>query len=402
MIMYNIVTYGASADGKSVCTESIQRAIDLCEKGGTVYVPKGTFVTGALFLKSDMTLYIEDGARLLGSSDLSDFPIMSYPFEGKNQLCYASLINTHGAPCENITIAGSGTIDGNGSALFALETAENRAKRGRTICIRNADNITIRGVKIRQSPAWCLHLVYCKNVLLEGIEVHSKYDENGQIYEGIYNGDGIDIDSCENVRVLNSLIASQDDCIAVKSGRDTEGRRVGIPSRNITIESCAFKSGFGVAIGSEMSGGAENVYVKNCTFENTHSIASIKAVRGRGAYIKNIRYENCSLVNRSEDITDSRWFRGALYADAFYGEDEFDADAPAEINEGTPIVDGIYMKDISIYTVAGNAIYLCGLPEMPYRNIRLENVTAHGKYGMKIKNIENLKTVNVNVTSDFK
>ena len=125
-------------------------------------------------------------------------------------------------------------------------------------------------------------------------------------------------------------------------------------------------------------------------------------MRGRGAYIKNIRYENCSLVNRSEDITDSRWFRGALYADAFYGEDEFDADAPAEINEGTPIVDGIYMKDISIYTVAGNAIYLCGLPEMPYRNIRLENITAHGKYGMKIKNIENLKTVNVNVTSDFK
>ena len=148
-----------------------------------------------------------------------------------------------------------------------------------------------------------------------------------------------------------------------------------------------------------MSGGVENVTVKNCVFENTHSIASVKAPRGRGGYIKNIRYENCSLVNRDEEITDTKWFRGALYADGFYGEAEFDADTPAEINEGTPVVDGVYMKNITVDTIAGNAIYLCGLPEMPYRNFCLENITAHGKYGMTVKNIENLQTVNVKVTS---
>ena len=395
--MKNITDYGAVSDG-SVCTAAIQRAIDLCEKGGMVYVPEGTFVTGALFLKSDMTLYLEAGARLLGSSDVNDFPVMGYLFEGRDQLCYASLINTDGAPHKNITIDGAGTIDANGAELFTAEMSENKGKRGRAVCIRNTENLVIKGVTIRQSPAWCLHLIYCKNVLLDGIEVHSKYDENGNKYEHIFNGDGIDIDSCYDVRVINLLIASQDDCIAIKSGRDEEGRRVGISSENITIENCSFKSGFGVAVGSEMSGGVENVTVKNCAFENTHSIASVKAPRGRGGYIKNIRYENCSLINRDTEITDTKWFRGALYADGFYGEADFDADTPVEINEGTPVVDGVYMKDITVDTIAGNAIYLCGLPEMPYRNFHLENITAHGKHGMIVKNIENLTTVNVKVT----
>jgi polygalacturonase len=210
----------------------------------------------------------------------------------------------------------------------------------------------------------------------------------------------MDIDSCKNVKITNSLISSQDDCIAIKSGKDEEGRTVGIPSENISIENCTFKSGFGVAIGSEMSGGVKNVFVKNCTFENTHSIASIKAIRGRGAYVKNIHYENCSLVNNSTEFTDTKWFRGALYIDGFYGYEEFDADKTAEINDGTPIVDGIYFKDITLETVAGNAIYLCGLPEVPFKNIYLENVKAHGKYGMKVKNIDNLQLVNVDVTSN--
>lgn len=399
MKKYSITEYGAKPDG-TICTDAIQRAIDLCEKGGTVYVPVGTFVTGALYLKSDMTLYLEADAKLLGSANVKDFPIMGYPFEGRDQLCYASLINTDSAPHRNITIEGEGTIDANGVTLFLAQRAENKGARGRAVCIRNTDNLIIKGVKIRQSPAWCLHLLYCENVLLDNIEIHSKYDESGNRYEHIFNGDGIDIDSCKDVRIINSLITSQDDCIAIKSGRDEEGRRVGIPSKNVTIENCSFKSGFGVAIGSEMSGGVENVTVKDCTFENTHSIASIKATRGRGGYIKNIRYENCSHINHSTEYTDTKWFRGALYADSFYGEAEFNPDEKAEINEGTPVVDGVYMKNITVDTIAGNAVYLYGLPEMPYRNFHLENITAHGKYGMKVKNIENLELVNVNVAGD--
>lgn len=397
MNIYDITDYGAAANSNMVCTKSIQRAIDLCEKGGTVYVPEGEFVTGAIFLKSNITLRVD--GRLVGSGNVKDFPIMGYPYEGTDQLCYASLINTDGAPHENITIEGRGEINANGKAIFNAEMSDERVKRGRAVCIRNTDNLTIRGVEIRQSPAWCLHLIYCKNVLIDSIKVHTKYNENGIKYE-MHNCDGIDIDACKNVKIINSLIASQDDCISIKSGKNEEGRRVGIPSENIVIENCEFKSGFGVAVGSEMSGGVKDVYVRNCKFENTHSIASIKAIRGRGAYIRNIHYENCSLVNRSDEFHDTKWFRGAIYADGFYGYDEFDADTPHEVNDGTPIVDGIYLKDITVDTTAGNAIYLCGLPEMPFKNIHLENIKARGKHGMTIKNIDNLRQINVEVSGD--
>ena len=153
-------------------------------------------------------------------------------------------------------------------------------------------------------------------------------------------------------------------------------------------------------MGSEMSGGVRDVYIRNCTFENTFGIASIKAIRGRGAYIKNIHYENCSLVNRDAEYGDSEWCRGAIYADAFYSYKDFDADKRENINDGTPVVDGIYFKNINIHTVEGSAIYLCGLPEMPFRNIYLENVKAHGKHGMKVKNIDNLQLINVDVSCD--
>lgn len=399
MAVYNIIDYGAIADGRTVCTAAIQRAVDLCDKNGTVYIPKGEYVSGAVFLKSDMTFFLEEGAKLTGSGDMKDYPIIGCPYEGLDQLCYASLICTDGAPHRNITIDGTGVIDANGVMLFNAEMSENKGKRGRAVCIRNTENVTIKNVTIRQSPAWCLHLIYCSNVVIDNIEIHTKFDENGNKYN-IFNCDGIDIDACKNVCITNSLIESEDDCIAIKSGRNEEGRRAGISSENITIENCEFLSGFGVAVGSEMSGGVKDVFVRNCTFKNTYSIASVKAIRGRGAYIKNVHYESCSLVNHSTEYGDTKWFRGAIYVDGFYGSEEFDADARIEVNEGTPVVDGIYFKDITVETVAGNAIYLCGLPEMPFKNIYLENVRAHGKYGMKVKNVDNLQLINAVVTSD--
>ena len=395
----NIETFGAIGDGRTLCTAQIQKAIDLCEKGGCVYIPKGTFVSGALFLKSDMTLFLEEGARLLGSGNVEDYPVKGYPYEGLDQLCYASLLCTDGAPRKNITIYGTGVIDANGAALFESQMKDKSVKRGRATCIRNTRNLKITGVTFRQSPSWCLHLVYCRDVEIDGIQVHTKYNENGEKY-GIFNGDGIDVDSCQNVVIRNSLIASQDDGIAVKSGRNEEGRRVGIPSKNILIENCTFPSGFGVAMGSEMSGGVEDVYVRNCTFENAFSIASLKAIRGRGSYIRNVHYENCSIKNHSTEYRDTRYFRGAIYLDGFYGDEEFDPNTAVPVDEGTPIIEDIYFKNLTVDTIAGNAIYLCGLPEQHFRNIYMENITARGRYGMKVKNIDNLQQINVVVTCD--
>lgn len=399
MEILDITDFGAVGNGEYVCTKEIQRAIDLCPKGGCVRIPEGVFVSGALYLKSNMTLHLEKGAKLLGSSNVEDFPVKGYPYEGLDQLCYASLINTDGAPYENITISGQGVIDANGCAIFKAELSDPHIKRGRAACIRNTKNLVIRDVTFRQSPAWCLHTIYCDGILMEGVQVHSKYNENGEKY-GMHNCDGMDIDSCQNVIIRNCLISSQDDCIAVKSGRDAEGRRVGIPSKNIVIENCKFVSGFGVAMGSEMSGGVEDVYVRNCVFEDTFSLASLKAIRGRGNYIRNIHYENCKHKNTSLEYKDTKWFRGAIYLDGFYGSGEFDADNAEAIDDGTPIIEDIYFKDLDVETVAGNVIYLYGLPERHYRNIYMENIRAHGKYGMKVKNIDNLQIKNVKVTCD--
>jgi exo-poly-alpha-galacturonosidase len=400
--IFDITAFGAVADNQTVNTEAIQAAIDACSPGGKVYVPKGTFVTGAIFLKSNMTLYIEKGGVLLGSDHPADYPVMQYRWEGREQLCYASLVNTQepaGGRLEYITIEGEGKIDANGEALFKKEMAEKKGFRGRAVCLRNVDHVYLKDITVRQSPAWCVHLIYCNQISVNNAKIHTKNDEYGKRYKDIFNGDGFNPDSSSDVYIFNTMIASQDDCIAIKSGRDEEGRRVGIPSQNIRITNCTFKSGFGIAVGSEMSGGVRNVRVSDCTFEDVYSIGTIKAPRGRGAVIENIRFEDCTLRNYSLEHKDCEWFRGAINIDQFYSHLEFDVDKEEEINEGTPIIRDIYMKNMVIDTHAGNAIFIAGLPESPLLNIHLENINAIGKYGLKASNVNGLVLKNVSVAS---
>ena len=140
--------------------------------------------------------------------------------------------------------------------------------------------------------------------------------------------------------------------------------------------------------------------VRDCKFENVYSVASIKPPRGRGGVIENIHYENCALKNLSNEHKDCEWFRGAIYIDNFYSHKTFDIDKKEEVNEGTPTIRNISFKNIDVETLAGNAIYLCGLPERFIENVVLENVTAKGKYGFKANNINRLTLKNVCVTSE--
>ena len=393
-----ITDYGAKKNEKALSTKAIQQAIDLCPFGGEVIIPEGTFLSGALFLKSNMTLRLQKGAKLLASECLEDFPLMTYRFEGREQLCYASLINTDSSPHENIRIEGEGVIHGGGMALYAAERAENRGKRGRAVCIRNTKGLTIRDVTVRQSPAWCLHLIYSEDIQIENVKVFTKYDEDGNLCD-MFNGDGIDIDSCSDVTVKNCLIGSEDDCIAIKSGRDVEGRRVGIPSKNILIENCKFISGFGVAIGSEMSGGVENVTVRDCVFENTFSVASVKPIRPRGGYVKNITYERCTHKNENLEHEDCLWYRGAIYMDAFYAQEEFDPDTHRPIDEMTPAVENIVFRDIVSETIAGRGVFLVGAPECPFQGVRMENVRVKGIKEPYIKNLSDAVMIDTEFTT---
>ena len=398
--VFDITSYGAIGDGVTLNTKAIQSAIDACSPGGLVYIPAGVFLSGAIFLKSDMTLYLDEGAVLLGSSDTKDYPLMEYRWEGLEKICYASLINTPDTASgrlRNITIMGSGKIDANGSALRKKELSEAAGKPGRAICIRNTENVYLQGITVRQSPFWCVHFVYCNGVSVNGVSIHTKYDEEGKLYEGIVNGDGLDPDSCSDVYIFHSHIASQDDCIAIKSGRNEEGRAVGIPTENVRISNCHFTSGFGVAVGSEMSGGVRNVLVEDCVFHNTFSVASVKAIRGRGNVIENVTYRDCTFTNQSTELRDSQWYRGALYVDTFYGDLIFDPHKAEPKDEGTPVIRNLLFQNITLDTIAGNAIYLTGLPESPLENIRLENITAAGKHGFIANNVRGLVLDNVSV-----
>ena len=399
----DVTDMGAVGDGRTLNTQAIQAAIDACPAGGTVKVPEGYYRTGALFLKSDMTLQLDEGAVVLGSEDTADYPVYRGQFEGKQQMMYASLLNLvpHCAGyvmgderLHDVKITGRGVIKANGQALFTRELAEKAGIRGRNIYMANVDRVYIQGVTIRESPAWCLHLLYCTQVTINDIRLQTKFDEEGRPFD-IYNGDGIDPESCLDVNIVHSGISSQDDCIALKSGRDAEGRAMGKPTERVRISNCHFHNGFGVALGSEISGGIRDVLVQDCTFENSFSVGSIKAPRGRGNVVENALFENLTLINRSEEYHDCRWFRGGINVDMFYSVEEADFDTAMPFDEGTPAFRNIVFQNIDLETVGGNAIFISGLPESPVKKLTLRNVRAKGRYGLQVHHVEELTLENV-------
>ena len=401
----DVKAFGAVGDGERLNTAQIQRAIDACPIGGTVYVPDGVYRTGALFLKSHMTLCLSDKAMLLGSGNIQDYPVYIYRYEGREKPRFASLINmpmeihdeNGTAPVwEDVTIRG-GVLNANGMALFHQELDSPEGNRGSAVALRNIDGLYLYDTTVRQSPFWCLHVIYSNHVTINRIRIRNKFDENGNRYRDLYNGDGIDPDSCGYVNILHSSIESQDDCIAVKSGRDEEGRAVGVPSNHIRITNCEFSNGFGAAVGSEMSGGVWDVLVQDCVFRQSFSLASVKNCRGRGSVIERVLYENIKMINTSTEHDVTKWFKGAIYVDQAYGLDSFSADDAQPVTEATPTIRDIAFRNITIDTVRGYAIYLCGLPENHIRNIRLENITACAPHGILSENADAVSMNHVDV-----
>ena len=292
--VFNVVDYGAVGDGVTKNTKAIQKAIDACTPGGTVHVPAGTFVSGALFLKSNMTLHIAKGGTLKGSAGVDDYrPFIRNRYSGWEMETFASLINAgtlaHDGSynVKSLTIRGEGTISGGGAALGkAMLDAEGYYSRARLICLMNCEGVNIQGLTLENSPSWTLHYTYCRNVTCHGLTIVS---------EGIRNGDGIDPDSSVDSYIFDCNISTSDDCIAIKSGKNPEGNRIGQPTENILIAHCKFR-GHGMSIGSEMSGGVGNVTVRDCEIaKDDLNGLQIKAPKERGGYVRNIRVVNCTL-----------------------------------------------------------------------------------------------------------
>lgn len=292
--IFNVLDYGAIADDKTINTIAIQKAIDACSKGGTVYIPKGKFLSGALYLKSDMTLLIEKDGVLKGSKEIKDYlPFNLNRFEGWEMETFASLINagklerSGSYNVSNLSIMGEGTISGGGSALGnAMIKANGIRSRGRLFCIMNGQNINIQGLNIENAPCWTIHYIYSDQVTLHDLNIVST----------ARNGDGIDPDSSTDSYIFNCDFSTGDDCIAIKSGKNPEGYYVGKPTRNIRITDCNFIRGHSLAIGSEMSGGVSDVFIQDCKIGNLLHGLQIKATKDRGGYVKNVIVRDCELL----------------------------------------------------------------------------------------------------------
>jgi exo-poly-alpha-galacturonosidase len=275
---YVITDHGAAADGQTLNTQTIQAVIDRCSKagGGVVVVPKGTFLTGALFLKQGAQLRVERDGVLLGSADPNDYPQVATRWEGEEREWTAALINA--VDLNDVALTGEGVIDGNGEEWLrryprlpaprmgqaAPAPSPTRAllKTGkpRLICIQNCRRVRVAGLNLRNQAVWCLHVLYSEDVDLADLRISSAHT--------IPSSDGIDVDSSRRVRIARCDIDVNDDCISIKSGKDADGMRVNRPSEDIVIEDSRFGYGHGgVAMGSETAGGIRRVVVRRCVVE---------------------------------------------------------------------------------------------------------------------------------------
>jgi polygalacturonase len=289
----SVLDFGAKGDGTTLNTKALQAAIDACPANGVVLIPKGVFLSGALFLKSDMTLLIASGGVLKGSANPSDYePFYLNRFEGWELRTYASLLNagrldrSGPANVRNLSIRGEGTLSGGGKALgMAMWTTGGERSRGRLVCLMNCSNVEIQGLRIEESPSWTLHYIYSENVSLHGLRIHSD----------VRNGDGIDPDSSKNSYIFNCSFDTGDDCIAIKSGKNPEGNVVNRPTENVQVFDCVFTRGHGISIGSEMSGGVRGVLVQDCIAGDLLNGMQIKATKDRGNVIEDVVVRDCDL-----------------------------------------------------------------------------------------------------------
>lgn len=353
-----ITDFGAVGDGSTDNTKAIQAAIDTCTPAGTVVVPAGTFVTGALFLKkNNLTLFLSEGAVLKGTHDLSGYPMIKSRYEGYERETYASIINcgSMSGGVTNIAIRGPGTIDGQGSYLSDAQTkAVSRSVRSHGLLLLNCTNVYLEGFTIQDSPTWCIHPIYCRHLTTEGVTVKT--------FNSVPNADGWNPDSSSDCYLFNSTFSTHDDDIAIKSGSDAEGRRIGRPSRDIRVTDCLFQSGGGFALGSEMSGSVSNIFVQDCHFVGVDRGFNIKSRRGRGGIIQNVVVKDC---------TAERFGEWGFNFEMYY----YDRGTPVQPPEATPIFRNFHFENIVIDRVTGPAVTMKSLPESRISNITYKNVT---------------------------
>ena len=408
--------YNAAGDGKTVNTDAIQKAIDDCKENECVYIPEGTYLTGALNLHDNMELYIEKGGILLGSTESTDYlPKIWSRFEGHEMECYQSLINMGDISnrdkisCENIIIHGGGKISGGGRPLAenVISVEKERLKeymeslgdeiktyetadtipgrlRPKLINISCTKNVLIDNIEIANGSCWNVHMIYSENVVTCNCSFYS---------HNVWNGDGWDPDSSVNCTLFNCDFNTGDDCVAIKSGKNPEGNIIGKPCENIKIFDCRCADGHGFTIGSEMSGGVRDVYIWDCDMKNSIYGLEVKATPKRGGYVKNVYVWRCRIP------------RITMHSVA-YNDDGIAA-------ETKPVFSDCVFENLTICGEARDwgqteikpcpAIQLVGFDEdykiknIVFKDIVLDNGHSSAEQTISLQHVENITLSNISV-----
>jgi polygalacturonase len=399
---YDVTKYGAKKDSSAKATAAIAKAINAASKagGGTVYFPPGKYLTGAIHLKSNITILIDAGAEIHFSDNFDDYlPMVESRYEGVDVKSFSPLFYAYKA--ENITIRGRGLINGHGKKWWAFvegyKQDQPRSKWQYMFDSLNKDillpddprqmkrgflrppfiqpmyckNVLIEGITITNSPFWTVNPEFCENVTVTGVTINNPPSPNT---------DGINPESCKYVHISNCHITVGDDCITIKSGKDIPGRTKAMPAQNYTITNCTMLSGHGgVVIGSEMSGGVKNIVISNCVFDGTDRGIRIKTTRGRGGIVEDIRVDNIVMKN----IRDQ----------AFVMDMEYSRTEKEPVSERTPRFRNIRISNVTAYTK--QAAYINGLDEMPVEDISFNDIYIEAETGFVIKKAQNIELHNV-------
>ena len=362
--MLNIRDYAHLSLEGSDWTKAFMAAIDdlRAQGGGEVYVPAGEYPTGSIRLYSNMTLNLESGAALRFLQKEEAFPLIPLNFEGKEMLMHQACIFAQDA--ENVTVTGYGTLDGQGSFWWdKMWKRDVPHSRPYLVCFADCRHVVLENLNLINSPVWTVHPLRCQNVTVRGLNIKNPYDSP--------NTDGINPDSCQDVRISDCTIDVGDDCIAIKSG--TEQTPNPMPCERIIITNCHFVHGHGgVVLGSEMSGDIRNVAVSSCVFYQTDRGIRLKTRRGRGGTVEGIQLTNLVMEKVMCPFVFNMYYYCGADPKCFHMWDK----AVNPITEATPALRDVFISGVRARKCTACAGYFYGLPEMPVEGVTLQDVVV--------------------------
>jgi polygalacturonase len=395
--MVNICDFGAVGDGSTNNTEAFSKAIEKCSRDNAakVIVPAGKYLTAPVHLKSNINLHLEDSALILFSDNFDDYPPVKSRWEGVE--CFGYCPCLYGENLENVSITGPGIIDGQGRAWWKefkkrrQEHKEPASARDREfvmlnkgidlsdcggggigsfffrpplIQFNNCSNVLLDGFTTRNSPFWNTHILYCKNVIIKNTTFQNPDD-------GV-NGDGLDIDSCNGVQILDCIFDVNDDCLVFKAGIGPDGIRVNRPCQDVIVRNCKMLRGHGsVVMGSETAGGIRNIEISDCVFNGTDRGIRLKSRRGRAGGVENLTLNNITMNCVGCPIVMHLFYEcGAKPEEIDYLSDR----NPKPITETTPYIRNVKITNVTANDAQSAAAVFLGLPERPIENVLFENV----------------------------